>query len=92
MSTNGNDFSETVASNFTNSTYICKASIIINVHYVSERERNGSRVGKMPAVMSKVHAGGIYQYLPVFTGAYRYLSAFTDIAGFCYCFLLLAQN
>ena len=40
------------------------------------------RVGKMPAFMSKVHAGGIYRYLP----------AFTDIAGFCYCFLVLAQN
>ena len=32
------------------------------------------RVGKMPTFMSKVHAGGIYWYLP----------AFTDIAGFCY--------
>ena len=40
------------------------------------------RVGKMPAFMSKVHADGIYRRLP----------AFTDIAGFCYCFLLLAQK
>ena len=52
------------------------------------------RVGKMPAFMSKVHAGGIYRYLPAFTGIYRRLlvftgvywnlPAFTDIAGFCY--------
>ena len=40
-----------------------------------------SRVCKMPAFMSKVHAGGIYRYLPAFTGVYRYLPAFTDIAG-----------
>ena len=36
----------------------------------------------MPAFMSKVQAGGTYRYLP----------AYTDIAGFCYCFLVLAQN
>ena len=45
MSTNRNDFSETnltVASNFTNSTYIYKASI--NVLYVSERKCNGSNL------------------------------------------------
>ena len=45
MSINGNDFSETnstVASNFTNGTYICKASI--NVLYISEREHNGSNL------------------------------------------------
>ena len=46
----------------------------------------------MPAFMSKVHAGGIYRLLPVFIGFYRYLPAFTDIAGFCYCFLVIAQN
>ena len=34
---------------------------------------DGSRVGKMPAFMSKVHAGGIYRYLPAFTGIYRRL-------------------
>ena len=28
------------------------------------------RVGKMPAFMSKVHAGGIYRHLLVFTGVY----------------------
>ena len=42
------------------------------------------RVGKMPAFMSKVHAGGIYRRLLVFTGVYWNLPAFTDIAGFCY--------
>ena len=55
-------------------------------------DSNPIRVGKMPAFMSKVHAGGIYRYLPAFTGVYWYLPAFTDIAGFCYCFLVLAQN
>ena len=29
-----------------------------------------TRVGKMPAFMSKVHAGGIYRYLLAFTGIY----------------------
>ena len=43
-----------------------------------------SRVGKMPAFMSKVQAGGIYRYLPAFTGIYRRLLALTNIAGFCY--------
>ena len=42
------------------------------------------RVGKMPAFMSKVHAGGIYRRLLVFTGIYWNLPALTDIAGFCY--------
>ena len=37
------------------------------------------RVGKMPAFMSKVHAGGIYRYLPAFTGIYRRLLEFTDV-------------
>ena len=50
------------------------------------------RVGKMPAFMSKVHAGGIYRYLLVFTGVYWNLLAFTDIAGFLLLFLVLAQN
>ena len=36
----------------------------------------------MPAFMSKVHAGGIYRRLLVFTGVYWNLPAFTDIAGF----------
>ena len=51
-----------------------------------------SRVGKMPAFMSKVHAGGIYRRLLVFTGVYWNLPAFTDIAGFLLLFLVLAQN
>ena len=45
----------------------------------------------MPAFMSKVHAGGIYRYLPAFTGVYWYLPAFTGIyrrlltlLDFCY--------
>ena len=50
------------------------------------------RVGKMPAFMSKVHAGGIYRRLLVFTGIYWNLPAFTDIAGFSLLFLVLAQN
>ena len=37
------------------------------------------RVGKMPAFMSKVHAGGIYRYLPAFTGIYRRLLEFTGV-------------
>ena len=45
---------------------------------------SGNRVGKIPAFMSKVHAGGIYRRLLVFTGIYWNLPAFTDIAGFCY--------
>ena len=50
------------------------------------------RVGKMLAFMSKVHAGGIYRRLLVFTGVYWNLPAFTDIAGFLLLFLVLAQN
>ena len=38
-----------------------------------------NRVGKIPAFMSKVHAGGIYRYLPAFTGIYRRLLEFTGI-------------
>ena len=38
-----------------------------------------TRVGKMPAFMSKVHAGGIYRYLPAFTGIYRRLLEFTGV-------------
>ena len=37
------------------------------------------RVGKMPAFMSKVHARGIYRYLPAFTGIYRRLLEFTGV-------------
>ena len=37
------------------------------------------RVGKMLAFMSKVHAGGIYRYLPAFTGIYRRLLEFTGV-------------
>ena len=37
-----------------------------------------NRVGKMPAFMSKVHAGGIYRYLPAFTGIYRRLLTLLD--------------
>ena len=33
----------------------------------------------MPAFMSKVHAGGIYRYLPAFTGIYRRLLEFTGV-------------
>ena len=32
----------------------------------------------MPAFMSKVHAGGIYRYLPAFTGIYRRLLTLLD--------------
>ena len=38
-----------------------------------------ARVGKMPAFMSKVHAGGIYRYLPAFAGIYRRLLEFTGV-------------
>ena len=38
-----------------------------------------NRVGKIPAFMSKVHAGGIYRYLPAFTGIYRRSLEFTGI-------------
>ena len=51
-----------------------------------------NRVGKIPAFMSKVHTGGIYRRLLVFTGVYWNLPAFTDIAGFVLLFLVLAQN
>ena len=37
-----------------------------------------ARVGKMPAFMSKVHAGGIYRYLPAFTGIYWRLLTLPD--------------
>ena len=40
---------------------------------------DSNRVGKMPAFMSKVHAGGIYRYLPAFTGIYRRLLEFTGV-------------
>ena len=46
----------------------------------------------MPAFMSKVHAGGIYRRLPVFTGVYWNLPALTDIAGFCYYFLYISTK
>ena len=42
-------------------------------------QASGSRVGKMPAFMSKVHAGGIYRYLPAFTGIYRRLLEFIGV-------------
>ena len=38
-----------------------------------------NRVGKMPAFMSKVHAGGIYRYLLAFTGIYRRLLEFIGV-------------
>ena len=41
--------------------------------------RDLTRVGKMPAFMSKVHAGGIYRHLPAFTGIYRRLLEFTGV-------------
>ena len=58
----------------------------------SRLQHPDSRVGKMLTFMSKVHAGGTYRRLLVFTGVYWNLPAFTDIAGFLLLFLVLAQN
>ena len=72
------DFSERISKN---TISIIEAYLSPKVYIVSPIRH---RVGKMPAFMSKVHAGGIYRRLLVFTGVYWNLPAFTDIAGLCY--------
>ena len=67
----------------------------LNRVFIVQNKRIEIRVGKMPAFMSKVHAGGIYRYLPAFTGIYRRLLEFTGACWHCWIlllFLVLAQN
>ena len=53
--------------------------ICLNECWLSDQSDVSIRVGKMPAFMSKVHAGGIYRYLPAFTRIYRRLLEFTGV-------------
>ena len=57
--------------------FTTKKQIIKKDIYAIQNIYTQTRVGKMPAFMSKVQAGGIYRYLPAFTGIYRRLLEFT---------------